>query len=139
MIEFATRITNQSSATLILFQINAENQFGDRQVVKDLEETNFLRERPGLKSITYSARVDKEGQKRIVPSMCEMALQMKEANVNILRDFVLELTTLTPLYPGHKPTPKMIDIRTKKHFENIKANKDKKTLKFDIYSTQPKL
>ena len=74
MIEFATRITNQSSATLILFQINAENKFGDRQIVKDIEKTNFLSERPGLQSITYSARVDVEGKKRIVPSMCEMAL-----------------------------------------------------------------
>ena len=44
--------------------------------------------------------------------MCEMALQMKEANVNILQDFLLELTALNPLYDGHKATTKMIDIRT---------------------------
>ena len=69
--------------------------------------------------------------------MCEMALQNKEANVNILQNFLLELTSLNPLYDGHKASKMMIDIRTKKHFENIKANKDKNTLKLDIYSTRP--
>ena len=69
--------------------------------------------------------------------MCEMALQDKEANVNILQNFLLALTALDPLYDGQKATSLMIDIRTKKHFENIKANKDKNTLKFDIYSTRP--
>ena len=53
---------------------------------------------------------------------------MKDANVNIVKNFLLELTALTPLYDGHKPTGMMIDIRTKKHFDNIKANKDKNTL-----------
>ena len=69
--------------------------------------------------------------------MCEMALQNKEANVIILQNFILELTSLNPLHVGHKTTDLMIDIRTKKHFGNIKANKDKNTLKFDIYSTKP--
>ena len=71
--------------------------------------------------------------------MCEKALLHKHAHVNILLDFILKMTTLTPLYSGHKPTKAMIDSRTPKIFENIKANKDKNTLKLDIYSTQPML
>ena len=71
--------------------------------------------------------------------MCERALQHKDAYVNILVDFILDLTTLTPLYSGHKPTTAMIDSRTPRQFENIKANKDRNTLKFDIYSTMPML
>ena len=71
--------------------------------------------------------------------MCERALQHKDAYVNILVDFMLDMTTLTPLFFGHKPTTAMIDTRTPKQLENIKANKDKKTLKLDIYSTMPML
>ena len=71
--------------------------------------------------------------------MCEKALQLKDVYVNVLVDFVLNLTTLTPLFSGHKPTTAMIDCRTSRMFENIKANKDRNTLKFDIYSTMPML
>ena len=71
--------------------------------------------------------------------MCEKALQHKDAYVNILLDFMLNMTTLTPLFSGHKPTTAMIDARTAQQFENIKTNKDKSTLKLDIYSTLPML
>ena len=71
--------------------------------------------------------------------MCERALQHKDAHVNILLDFILSLTTLTPLFCGHKPTTAMIDSRTPQQFENIKANKDRNTLKLDIYQTMPNL
>jgi hypothetical protein len=71
--------------------------------------------------------------------MCERALQHKDAYVNILVDFMLDMTTLTPLFFGHKPTTAMIDTRTPQQLEHIKANKDKKTLKLDIYSTMPML
>ena len=74
--------------------------------------TTMLRERPGLQNITYSARYDGRVDSRLVPSMCERALQHKDAYVNILVDFILSLTTLTPLYSGHKPTNAMIDSRT---------------------------
>ena len=59
--------------------------------------------------------------------------------MNIILDFVLDLTLPTPLFLGHKPTSVMIDTRSLKKFEKIKANKDRKTLKFDIYSTLPML
>ena len=71
--------------------------------------------------------------------MCERALQDKEAKVNILLDFLLNLTTMTALYLGHKPTNVMIDSRTKPQFDKIKANKDNRTLKFHIFNTQPLL
>ena len=71
--------------------------------------------------------------------MCEKALQLKDVYVNVLVDFMLNLTTLTPLFSGHKPTTAMIDSRTLQQFENIKANKDKSTLKLDIFSTLPML
>ena len=59
--------------------------------------------------------------------------------VNILVEFMLDMTTLIPLYIGHKPTTAMIDSRTLQQFDNIKANKDRNTLKLDIYSTMPML
>ena len=93
----------------------------------------MLRERPGLQSITYFAKFDYQGFQKIVPSMCESALQWKDSNVNIVLDFMLNLTTLTPLYIGHKPTGLMIDNRTKKQFENIKANKHQNTFKLDVF------
>ena len=72
-------------------------------------------------------------------SMCQKALLHKDANVNIILDFILDLTTTIPLFVGHKPTSSMIDTRTQKHFEKFKALKDKNTLKLDIYSTLPLL
>ena len=71
--------------------------------------------------------------------MCAKALYEKEANVNIVLDFVLNLTTITDLYPGHKPIDVMIDSRSKEKFDGIKANKDKHTLKFDVFNTFPLL
>ena len=76
----------------------------------------MLRERPGLQNITFSARYDDFGNSRLVPSMCERALQHKDAYVNILVDFILGLATLTPLFSGHKPTTAMIDSRTLQQF-----------------------
>ena len=60
--------------------------------------------------------------------MCERALQHKQAYVNILLEFVLDIASLTPLFSGQKPTTAMIDTRTPKKFENIRSNKDKNTL-----------
>ena len=71
--------------------------------------------------------------------MCERALQEKDAKVNIIIDFILNLTTYTELYPGHKPTNLMIDSRKKEQFDRIKANKDSLTLKLEIFRTQPML
>ena len=59
--------------------------------------------------------------------MCERALQQKNAKVNIISDFLLDKTYLTPLYPGHKPIPVMIDSRSSKDFAKIKANLDTHT------------
>ena len=64
-------------------------------------------------------------------------MQDKEAKVNIVLDFVLNLVTLTDLYPGLKPMNLMIDSRTKEQFDKIKANKDSRTLKLDIFNTSP--
>ena len=79
---------------------------------KYIEGTDFVKERPGLQNITYSARYDNLGLSNLVPSMCERALMHKDARCNILVEFLLDLTTLTPLYIGHKPTTAMIDSRT---------------------------
>ena len=57
--------------------------------------------------------------------------------MNIVLDFLLNLTTTTMLYLGHKPTNVMIESRTKEQFDKIKANKDNCTLKFDIFNTLP--
>ena len=67
--------------------------------------------------------------------MCERALQDKEAKVNIVLDFLQNLTTLTALYLGHKPINVMIDSRTKVQFDKIKANKGNRTLKFHIFNS----
>ena len=71
--------------------------------------------------------------------MSERALQQKDANVNILLDFVIDLTTLTPLFFGQKPTSVMIDIRSPEQFDRIKANKDSLTFSLNIYKTSPML
>ena len=49
--------------------------------------------------------------------------------MNKTLDFVKDKFPITLLYPGHKPISVMIDIRNKKEFDKIKANKDVKTLK----------
>ena len=67
--------------------------------------------------------------------MCERALQQKDANVNILLDFVTDLTSLTPLFLGHKPTSVMIDKRSPEQLDKIKANKDSLTFSLNIYKT----
>ena len=69
--------------------------------------------------------------------MCERALQEKEASVNIILDFVLSLTNITLLFPGHKPINVMVDSRTKEQFDKIKSKRDKPTLKFDIANRLP--
>ena len=71
--------------------------------------------------------------------MCERALQQKDANVNIILDFVTDLTYLTPLFLGHKPTSVMIDSHSPEQFEKIKANKDSLTFSLNIYKTTPML
>ena len=43
--------------------------------------------------------------------------------MNIVLDFVLNLTTTTMLYLGHKPTNVMIESRTKKQFDK-RRNKE---------------
>ena len=52
---------------------------------------------------------------------------------------MIDKLKLTPLYPGHKPPSVMVDSRSKRLFDKIKANKDKSTLIFDIYETLPVL
>ena len=99
----------------------------------------LLKERPGLQNITYTAIFDYLGRQRLVPSMCERALQQKDANVNILLDFVTDLTFLTPLFLGHKPTSVMTDSRSPEQFDKIKANKDSLTFSLNIYKTTPML
>ena len=46
--------------------------------------------------------------------MAYAALQNVDVNATILLHFMNELTIIHPLYPGHKPTTAMIDIRTPK-------------------------
>ena len=62
--------------------------------------------------------------------MCERALQNKNANVNIIHDFLLETTSLTPLFPNQKPKSIMLDNRTKNQFSSIKRNYDSYELNF---------
>ena len=55
--------------------------------------------------------------------------------MNMIPDFVLDLTELTPLYAGHMPNSAMIDIRSPEQFSKIKANKDSLTFSLNIYKT----
>ena len=71
--------------------------------------------------------------------MYERAMQQSDANVNKSLDFMVDKNELTPLFPGHKPFCAMIDIRTKKMFARIVANKDHLTLSFAIFKTHPVL
>ena len=113
MVDLTTRITSLTTAILILFQFVYEYIPGLKEKMKRHSEgTTLLRERPGLQNITYSATYDLWGEWKLVPSMCDRALQHKNTYVNILLDFMLNLTTLTPLFSGHKPTTAMIDSRT---------------------------
>ena len=141
MVDFAARITSLTTAILLLFQfVYGYNITRANQKIKNyIKGFTLLRERPGLQNITYSARFDNHGDERLVPSMCKRALQYKDAKVNILLDFMLNLTTLTPLFSGQRHTTAMLDSRTPQQLENIKANKDKNTFKLDIYSTMPML
>ena len=59
--------------------------------------------------------------------------------MNLLLDFVNDLTKLTPLFLGHKPTSVMIDTRSPEKFDRIKANKDSLTFNLNIYNTLPML
>ena len=67
--------------------------------------------------------------------MCEKALNYKYANVNLILDFVLDISILTPLYLGHKPTSVMIDTRSSSQFERIRANKDSLTFSLNVFKT----
>ena len=138
MVELTTRITNLTTAIVILFTFGYEGGIRIENLER-LYKSPMLRERPGLQNITYTADYDHEGCYGKVPSMAGRALQQVDANVNILLDFLNDLTIIHPLYLGQKPTTAMIDKRTAQKFAYIKANKDKKTLKFDIYSTLPML
>ena len=92
-----------------------------------------MKERPGLQSITYKALFDKDDQEKLVSSLLKMALSQKDANVNIMVNFLSSLTTIDPLIPGQIPSLLMIDNRTPEQFKSIKDNKDRKSLKFDIF------
>ena len=76
MVELTSRITSLTTAILILFQF----VFGyciyqlNEKMKRYIQGTTMLRERPGLQNITYSARYDVFGERRLVPSMCERAL-----------------------------------------------------------------
>ena len=103
MVDLTSRITSLTTAILLLFQFVffTDVYYLNDKMKRYIKGTTMLRERPGLQNITYSARYDRLGAARLVPSMCERALQHKDAYVNILVDFILSLTTLTPLYSGH--------------------------------------
>ena len=103
---------------------------------KYFQGTTLMRERPGLQSIMYAASYDFKCRARTVPSMCEAALLHKHANVNLVLDFVHDMTSLIPLFLGHKPKSKlMIDPRSRLQFEKIKANKDSLTFNLNIHKT----
>ena len=46
---------------------------------------------------------------------------------------MLDKTSPNSLYNGHMPISVMLDTRTRKCFEKIKANKNNLTLKIDLY------
>ena len=138
MVELATRITNITNAIMLLFQYIYYGTYWEFKRKEYFQDNRCkLSERPGIQNITYIAKHDNENLLKLTGSMCARALQEKEAKVNIVLDFLLNLSTLTVLYAGHQPTGAMIDSRTKAQFDKIKANKDNKTLKLDIFNTLP--
>ena len=48
-----------------------------------------------------------------------------------------DMNPTTCLYPGHKPLSVMLDERDNASFEKVKANKDRPTLKVEIFKTFP--
>ena len=46
-------------------------------------------------------------------------------------------TGLTYLFPGHKPTSVMVDSRSKQDIADVRANKDKDSLKLEIFTDPP--
>ena len=146
MVDLATRITNLTTASVLLFQfgIGFEEVGGRHKVrawIRDSVDNTALRERmkerPGLQNITYKALFDKDDQEKLVSSLLKMALSQKDANVNIMVNFLNSLTTIDPLIPGQIPPPLMIDNRIPKQFKSIIDNKDRKALKFDIFQNAP--
>ena len=62
MVELTSKITNSTSADLILFEVayNEIRSF-DNNKNQYIESISLLKERPGLQAITYSAIFDFEG------------------------------------------------------------------------------
>ena len=54
--------------------------------------------------------------------ICEKAMQQKDANVHRVDDFLLELTSPTPLFLGQKPDNTMIEKRNEDTFSKLKTN-----------------
>ena len=62
MVELTTKITNITSAILLLFQFVYSNFYGEKDPKRKIDEfmdgTKLLTERPGLQNITYVAKYD---------------------------------------------------------------------------------
>jgi hypothetical protein len=71
--------------------------------------------------------------------MSDRALQQKDAKVNKSLDFVSDKTPLVCLFDGHKPSSVMVDTRDELLFDKIVANKDRSTLKIEVFETFPVL
>ena len=52
-------------------------------------------------------------------------------------DFLTDKTGLTYLFHGHKPTSVMVDSRSTQDIEDVKANKDRDSLKIDVFTDPP--
>ena len=103
MTELCTRFTNNSTTNLFLFQIvfkiDVDEDAKAKMTNPIKKNTEFLlKERPGLHRITYTAKYDYLNFQKILPQICEKAMQLKEVNVNILYDFLQEVTSAIPLF-----------------------------------------
>ena len=77
MVDLTTRITNLTTAVLLLFQISLSDiNFADEliEIKNDIADINFLKERPGIQNITYVVKVDWLNEKNLIGSMCKRAL-----------------------------------------------------------------
>ena len=141
MIELCTRVTNITNADLLLFQFTLY-EASHTAVIQMLKGENYealLSERPGLQNIIYTVTYDNFNNKKSISQMCKRALQNKNMNVNIIHDFLLEMTSITPLFPSQKPKFIMLDNCTKNQFSSIKKNYDSYELNFQIFPRLPNL
>ena len=57
--------------------------------------------------------------------------------MNLTVEFLTDKTGLNYLFSGHKPTSVMVDSRSKQDIANVKANKDRDSLKTDFFTDPP--